>query len=102
MHTFFCPISQGRNKMPRYFNWRSGFNRNLILSRLDTVRKIDGQRCSFSPAQEYGFWLPVLNSAILAHPNVGPLKASCVKQSLSDASLKLNDPDAFLVRCDEA
>ena len=88
--------------MPQYFNWRSGFNRNLILSRIDGVRKIDSQRCSFSPAQDLHFWLPVLNSAILAHSNVGLLKASCVMHSLSDASLRLNDPDAFLVRCDQA
>jgi hypothetical protein len=88
--------------MPKNFNWRSGFNRNLILSRIDGDRKVDGQRCSFSPGEDYYFWLPVLNSAINAHPEVGLLKTSCVKQSLSDASLKLNDPDAFLVRCDQA
>jgi hypothetical protein len=88
--------------MPTYFNWRSGFNRNLILSRLGDVRKIDGQRCSFSPGEDYYFWLPVLISAISAHPDVGLLKTSCVKQSLADASLTLNDPDAFLVRCDQA
>jgi len=84
--------------MPTRFDWQRGFNRNLILGKLKDARKSDGR--SFD-AGDYEFWLPVLSSAVRASREAEPLKARCIGASLSDASLKLNDPDAFIVRCDQ-
>jgi hypothetical protein len=84
--------------MPTRFDWQRGFNRNLILGKLKEARKSDGR--SFDGA-DYEFWLPVLNSAIRVSREAEPLKARCISASLSDASLKLNDPDAFIIRCDQ-
>jgi hypothetical protein len=86
--------------MPTPFEWQRGFNRNLILSKFDQIRTIDGQRCSFN-AGEYHFWLPVLASAIRASREAEPLKAKCISAALSDASLNLKNPEAFVARCDE-
>jgi hypothetical protein len=39
-----------------------------------------------------------------SHPinrNAELLKAKCISAALSDASINLNNPDAFLVRCDQ-
>jgi hypothetical protein len=83
--------------MPKRFEWQRGFNRNLILGQLRKVRKDDGR--SFDAAG-YAFWLPVLNSAIQTNRDVETLKDACIRSSLSDPSLELNDPDAFLARCD--
>src|ERR1700682_773537 len=60
--------SGGGETMPSkalHFEWVRGFNSNRILSKINKIRKIDGQRCSFQ-AGDYAFWLPVLNSAIRA------------------------------------
>jgi hypothetical protein len=84
--------------MPAQFDWQRGFNRNLILGKLKEARKSDGR--SFD-AGEYEYWLPVLNSAIRSKRGAEPLKAKCIRASLSDASLTLNDPDAFIIRCDQ-
>jgi hypothetical protein len=86
--------------MPTQFEWQRGFNRNLILSKLDKIRKIDGQRCSFD-ASEDEFWLPVLSSAVRSNRDAEPLKAKCISAALSDASTNLKNPDSFLVCCDQ-
>ncbi|QWG13649.1 hypothetical protein KMZ29_02615 [Bradyrhizobium sediminis] len=86
------------NTIPAQFDWERGFNRNLILGKLKEARKPDGR--SFD-AGEYEYWLPVLSSAIRSKREAEPLKAKCIRASLSDASLTLNDPDAFIVRCDQ-
>ena len=86
--------------MPTQFEWQRGFNRNLILSKIDKIRKIDGQRCWFD-THDYEFWLPVLSSAIRLNRNAELLNAKCISAALSDASINLNNPDAFLVRCDQ-
>jgi len=85
--------------MPTHFEWQRGFNRNLILGQFKTIRKADGR--SFD-AVGRGFWLPVLHSAIQATSTAEPLKAACISASLSDPSINLNDPAAFLVRCHQA
>jgi len=84
--------------MPKHFQWQRGVNRNLILGKLKTIRKDDGH--SFD-ATAFTFWLPVLNSAIRTTREAERLKDACIRSSLSDASQKLNDPDAFTLRCDE-
>jgi hypothetical protein len=84
--------------MPTRFDWQRGFNRNLILGKLKDARNSDGR--SFD-AGEYEFWLPVLSSAVRASREAEPLKATCIRASLSDASLKLNDPDTFIIRCNQ-
>jgi hypothetical protein len=84
--------------MPKQFEWQRGFNRNLILGKLKEARKSDGR--SFD-AGDYEFWLPVLSSAIGSNREAEPLKAKCISASLSDPSLKLNDPDAFIIRCEQ-
>jgi len=84
--------------MRTQFEWQRGFNRNLILGKLKEARKSDGR--SFD-AGEYEFWLPVLSWAIRASREAEPLKGKCISASLGDASLKLNDPDAFIARCDQ-
>jgi len=80
------------------FEWQRGFNRNLILGKLRAARKPDGG--SFDEV-EYEFWLPVLKSAIRVGQEVEPLKGKCIRASLSDASFALNDPDRFILRCDQ-
>lgn len=86
--------------MRMQFEWQRGFNRTLILSRIDEIRKVEGQRCSFN-AIEYAFWLPVLSSAIGSGRHAESLKAKCISAALSDASINLNNPDTFLARCDQ-
>lgn len=87
--------------MPRHFEWKSGFNRNLILSRLAHVRKIEGGRCFFSGGDRE-FWVPVLSSAIQADVAARSLKERCISQSLSDPAITLKDAEAFLHRCNDA
>ena len=57
--------------------------------------------CSFKGA-EYAFWLPVLRSAIKARNGAALLAERCIKTALSDATLSLNNPTAFLERCERA
>jgi hypothetical protein len=84
--------------MPTYFDWQRGFNRNLILGKLKKARNPNGH--SFN-AGSYEFWLPVLNSAIRASREADPLKEKCISAALCDAALALNDPSAFIARCDQ-
>jgi hypothetical protein len=88
--------------MANHFAWAKGYSRNLILSKISSTRKIDGGRCSFSPAQEYEYWLAVLNSAIRANAIVERDKEQRIRNSLSDGFLTLNNPEGFLDRCDKA
>jgi hypothetical protein len=87
--------------MPKHFNWKSGCNRNLLLSKIANARTVESGGCSFNSAK-YEFWLPVLSSAVQTDVAAASLKDRCISQSLSDASLTLNDPDAFLLRCEHA
>ncbi|MGY3614848.1 hypothetical protein [Bradyrhizobium sp. USDA 10063] len=87
--------------MSKHFSWKAGCNRNLLLSKIASARNIQNGQCSFN-AGDYEFWLPVLSSAIQAAAAAEPLKDRCITQSLSDASVTLNNPDAFLLRCDDA
>lgn len=82
--------------MPKEFEWERRFDCNLALGHIRTIRKRDGR--SFD-ASGYEFWLPVLNSAIRATRDAERLKAKCISASVSDPSLSLADPDAFLARC---
>lgn len=84
--------------MPTSFEWERGFNRNFILGKLKDARNSDGR--SFD-AHKYEFWLPVLSSALRASRAAQPLKAACLRTSLADASVKLNDPEAFVIRCNQ-
>ncbi len=84
--------------MPKEFDWERGFDRNRVLGQLKGIRKKDGR--SFDAAG-YSFWFPVLSSAIRATRIAAPIKAKCVAASVSDPSLSLTDPDAFLVRCNQ-
>lgn len=81
------------------FSWWPSFNPNLILSKFAKARTIDGQECSFA-AGAYEYWLPVLTSALRAPGVLEWQKARCIGKAISDASLELNNPDAFLIRCD--
>lgn len=87
--------------MKARFGWNDGFNRNLILSKLDACRSISSGRCAFNAA-EYAFWRPVLKSAVRAPAAADHLKARCIGIALNDASLKLGNPDAFIARCNRA
>jgi hypothetical protein len=85
------------------FNWEAGFDNPRVLGNVAACRKIgaDG-RVSFD-AYEYHFWLPVLESAVRVHEDVGQqLKHRCISQALNDAALTLKDCGAFLQRCDTA
>lgn len=84
--------------MPTPFDWQRGFNRSLILGKIRKARKADGR--SFD-ATDYAFWMPVLSSAIRASRDAEPLKAKCISASVADASLTLNEPDAFVARCNQ-
>ncbi|MDH2404281.1 hypothetical protein QCM77_30655 [Bradyrhizobium sp. SSUT18] len=84
--------------MPKEFDWERGFDRNQVLGQLKGIRKSDGR--SFDSAG-YAFWLPVLHSAIRATRLAEPVKAKCIAASVSDPSLSLTDPDAFLNRCNQ-
>lgn len=84
--------------MPSEFDWERGFDRNQVLRQLQGVRKSDGR--SFDAAG-YAFWFPVLSSAIRATRIAEPVKAKCIAGSVSDPSLSLTDPDAFLNRCNQ-
>lgn len=84
--------------MPSEFDWERGFDRNQVLRQLKGVRKSDGR--SFDAAG-YAFWFPVLSSAIRATRIAEPVKAKCIAASVSDPSLSLTDPDAFLDRCNQ-
>lgn len=84
--------------MPKEFDWERGFDRNRVLGQIKNIRHKDGR--SFDSAG-YSFWFPVLSSAIRATQIADPVKAKCVAASVSDPSLSLTDPDAFLVRCNQ-
>lgn len=84
--------------MSTHFDWQRGFNRNLILARLREARNPDGRSWD---ALEYEFWFPVLRSAVRASREAEPLKGKCISAAIGDASLKLNDPDAFIARCEK-
>jgi hypothetical protein len=86
--------------MPKYFEWQRGFDRSLLLSKIEKSRTIKGGRCSFN-SMEYAYWLPVLNSSISACEKVGPLKATSIERAVSDPQERLNNPEAFLDRCQE-
>src|SRR5882762_9847768 len=95
--------SGGGETMPSkalHFEWVRGFNSNRILSKINKIRKIDGQRCSFE-AGDYAFWLPVLNSAIRADRTAERLKTKCISSALSDAAITLSNADLFLPRCEQ-
>jgi hypothetical protein len=83
-----------------HFEWVRGFNNNRILSKINKIRKIDGQKCSFE-AGDYAFWLPVLNSAIRADRTAERLKMKCISSALSDAAITLSNADLFLPRCEQ-
>jgi hypothetical protein len=87
--------------MPAYFQWEDKFDRQLLLSKLSSCRTIKSGSCSFNGG-DYAFWLPVLNSAIRATAAVGSLKARSIEKAVGDASVNLNDQNAFLLRCDKA
>jgi hypothetical protein len=87
----------------KHFSWESGFDNPRVLGYLAACRNIgaDG-RVSFN-AYEYQFWLPVLESAVRVHEDVGQqLKHRCISQAVNDATLTLKDCDAFLQRCETA
>jgi hypothetical protein len=53
-------------------------------------------------ADEYRFWLPVLESAIRVREDVGQeLKHQCILEVLREATLTLTDWEAFLQHCEE-
>ncbi|MBR1155096.1 hypothetical protein [Bradyrhizobium sp. JYMT SZCCT0428] len=83
------------------FSWVRGYSRNLILSKIAATRKVNDDRCSFSPAQEYDYWLAVLRSAIRSKDISDLDRRRSIVAALSDASLNLNDPDNFLARCEQ-
>src|SRR4051794_18620329 len=84
--------------MPKEFDWERGFDRNRVLGQVKNIRHKDGR--SFDSAG-YSFWLPVLSSAIRATRIAESIKARCIAAAVSDPSLSLTDPDAFLARCDQ-
>jgi hypothetical protein len=87
----------------KHFGWESGFDIPRILGYLAACRKIDAtQRVSFD-SYEYRFWLPVLESAVRAHQDVGQqLKHRSISEAVNDASVTLKDPPEFLNRCETA
>lgn len=88
--------------MQRHFSWNAGFNSNLILARIRSTRRVERGRCSFSPAQEYDFWMTVLKSAVRCDALAKSSKASCICATVSNASVSLKDPAEFLAGCDSA
>ena len=85
----------------QFFRWREGFNSQLILSEFESARTVKDGQCSFK-AHEHAFWLPVIRSAIEVKESAELLADRCISDALSDAALALNDPVAFLARCDRA
>jgi hypothetical protein len=85
------------------FSWESGFDKPRVLGYLAACRKIDADgRVSFG-SYEYQFWLPVLESAVRVHEDVGQqVKHHCILQAVNDATLTLKDCAAFLERCEAA
>lgn len=87
-----------RRKSKADFAWEPSFDGSRILKKLSDCRTISDGRCSWHAAI-YRYWLPILDSAITAPPQVGSLKSLCVRRALNDPELKLSDANAFLDRC---
>ncbi|MGX1426086.1 hypothetical protein AB7M59_006521 [Bradyrhizobium elkanii] len=86
------------------FEWRnSGFqNVKLLLKLIAEKRHVSDGKVSFS-GSNYQYWLPVLNTAVVAHDRVGALKPRCVEAAISDPSVSLeDDPSKFLEACNAA
>lgn len=82
------------------FRWEAGFDPSFILREIDKVRTVKDTKSSFS-AGEYEFWLPVLNSAIVATGRGKALKSSVITKALSDGSYDLKKPaEQFLALCE--
>lgn len=82
------------------FRWEAGFDPGFILREIDKVRTVNDGRSSFS-AFEYEFWLPVLNSAVVATGRGKTLKSSVITKALSDASFDLKQSaEQFLALCE--
>src|SRR5689334_17341488 len=85
------------------FSWESGFDNPRILGHVAACRKIGSDGGVSFNAYEYGFWLPVLESAIRVHEDVGQeLKHRCISEAMSDPTLTLKGCMAFLQRCEKA
>lgn len=82
------------------FRWEAGFDPGFILRKIDKVRTVKDGRSSFS-AFEYEFWLPVLNSAVVASGRGKALKSSVITKALSDGLYDLKQPaEQFLALCE--
>jgi hypothetical protein len=82
------------------FRWEAGFDPGFLLRQIDKIRTVQDGKPSFSAA-EYEFWLPVLNSAVVASGRGKALKSSVIRKALSDGSYDLKKPaEHFLTLCE--
>lgn len=86
--------------MAKSFRWEAGFDPAFLLRQIDEIRSVANGKSSFS-SYEYHFWLPVINSAIVATGRAKAFKSNVITKALSDGSYDLRKPaEEFLALCE--
>lgn len=90
----------------KVFEWRPGYDQNLILKNIRELRKESPTGVAFE-ATKLGMWFSILKTAITPCPTMGlsfdtaeRLKRSCLRKAIFDGGAHCLNGDKFLNYCD--